>query len=100
MKIQNNSARPKIRLAIFKFLVRLFFGETYHVCKRHKRKEKEILLESLFKDDRLNIEELLNPKVLLREAETCPMCGKVYLSLYPLRLCGDHEGLEIKEVVL
>ena len=47
MKIHNNSARPKIRLAIFKFLVRLFFGETYHVCKRHKRKEKEILLESL-----------------------------------------------------
>lgn len=33
-------------------------------------------------------------KVLLREAETCRECGKVYLSLYPLRMCGDHEGLE------
>ena len=40
MKITNNSARPKIRLAIFKFLVRLFFGEAYHLCKKHNRKAK------------------------------------------------------------
>lgn len=39
MKIKNSSTRPKLRLAIFKFLVRLFFGETYHLCKRHKKRE-------------------------------------------------------------
>lgn len=33
-------------------------------------------------------------KVLLREPEKCGQCNKVYLSLYPLRVCEDHAGLE------
>ena len=33
--------------------------------------------------------------MLPHDAETCCECGKVYLSLYPLRMCGDHEGLEL-----
>jgi hypothetical protein len=33
-------------------------------------------------------------KVLLREPERCQECNGVYLSLYPLRECADHEGLE------
>ena len=40
MKSHNKAARPKIRLAMFKFLVRLFFGEDYHLCKKHNRKAK------------------------------------------------------------
>lgn len=32
--------------------------------------------------------------VLLREPERCMECNKVYLSLYPLRSCKDHEGLD------
>jgi hypothetical protein len=33
-------------------------------------------------------------RVLLREPERCLECGKVFLSLYALKSCGDHEGLE------
>lgn len=33
-------------------------------------------------------------KVLLREPEACAECGKIYLSLYPLRNCSEHEGLD------
>jgi hypothetical protein len=33
-------------------------------------------------------------KVLLREAEVCRECGSAYQSLYPLKSCIDHEGLE------
>ncbi len=33
-------------------------------------------------------------RVLLREPERCPECNKVFISLYPLRLCDDHEGLD------
>ncbi|GMR04638.1 MAG: hypothetical protein BMS9Abin23_0540 [Thermodesulfobacteriota bacterium] len=33
-------------------------------------------------------------KVLLREPERCWECGAVYISLYPLRQCVDHDGLE------
>lgn len=33
-------------------------------------------------------------KVLLREPEKCVECNKVFLSLYPLRRCSDHEGLD------
>ena len=32
--------------------------------------------------------------VLLREPEQCKECGKVFISLYELRCCTDHEGLE------
>ncbi|HLC17503.1 MAG TPA: hypothetical protein VJM57_00620 [Thermodesulfobacteriota bacterium] len=32
--------------------------------------------------------------VLLREPERCWECGHVYISLYPLRACADHDGLE------
>ncbi|MBI5560567.1 MAG: hypothetical protein HY883_04775 [Deltaproteobacteria bacterium] len=33
-------------------------------------------------------------KVLLREPEVCRECTRTYLSLYPLRVCSDHDGLE------
>lgn len=32
--------------------------------------------------------------VLLREPERCLECAKVYISLYPLKSCRDHEGLD------
>ena len=33
-------------------------------------------------------------KVLLREPELCRECGAEYLSLYPIKRCFEHEGLE------
>ncbi|HHL39613.1 MAG TPA: hypothetical protein ENJ37_03835 [Deltaproteobacteria bacterium] len=33
-------------------------------------------------------------RVLLRGPERCEECGRVYLSLYRLRGCVDHDGLE------
>ena len=33
-------------------------------------------------------------KVLLHEPEVCRECGEVFQSLYPLRCCKDHEGLD------
>ncbi|MBI5236004.1 MAG: hypothetical protein HY886_07135 [Deltaproteobacteria bacterium] len=33
-------------------------------------------------------------RVLLREPERCAVCNKVFLSLYPLRSCYEHEGLD------
>lgn len=33
-------------------------------------------------------------RVLLREPEMCAECGSVFLSLYPIRRCNDHDGLE------
>lgn len=36
----------------------------------------------------------VNNRVLLREPERCPECNKVFISLYPLRICQDHQGLD------
>lgn len=33
-------------------------------------------------------------RVLLREPERCAECNRVYISLYPLRRCEEHEGLD------
>jgi hypothetical protein len=33
-------------------------------------------------------------KVLLREVEICRVCAKKFLSLYPLKSCADHSGLD------
>ena len=33
-------------------------------------------------------------KVLLRDVEVCSICERRFLSLYPLRACSDHIGLE------
>jgi hypothetical protein len=33
-------------------------------------------------------------KVLLREPEACRECGTKYLSLYPIKECLEHEGLD------
>lgn len=33
-------------------------------------------------------------RVLLHEPERCAQCNGVYLSLYPLRSCLDHDGLD------
>lgn len=33
-------------------------------------------------------------KILLRGPEPCKQCGEYYKSLYIIRLCMDHEGLE------
>lgn len=35
-----------------------------------------------------------NTRVLLREPERCLECGKVFISLYALKSCKDHEGLD------
>ena len=32
--------------------------------------------------------------ILLRAPEKCKRCGKVFMSLYPLERCGDHDALE------
>jgi hypothetical protein len=34
------------------------------------------------------------PRVLLREPEVCAECNKVFVSLYAIRSCADHQGLE------
>lgn len=33
-------------------------------------------------------------RVLLREPEVCAECNKVFVSLYAIRSCADHQGLE------
>lgn len=33
-------------------------------------------------------------RVLLREPEVCAECNRVFVSLYALRSCADHSGLE------
>ncbi len=33
-------------------------------------------------------------KVLLHESENCMECSKSFLSLYPLKCCRDHDGLD------
>lgn len=33
-------------------------------------------------------------RVLLREPERCGECGRVYISLYPISRCADHDGLD------
>lgn len=33
-------------------------------------------------------------RILIREPEACEECKKVFLSLYSLRACLDHEGLD------
>ncbi len=38
--------------------------------------------------------QLGTKKVLLREPERCLECGHVFISLYPLGRCNDHDGLE------
>lgn len=35
-----------------------------------------------------------NNRVLLREPERCKECNRVFISLYELRDCNDHDGLE------
>lgn len=35
-----------------------------------------------------------NTRVLLREPERCPECGWIFLSLYSIRSCTDHEALD------
>lgn len=32
--------------------------------------------------------------VLLREPEKCAECNRIFVSLYSLRECSDHEGLD------
>lgn len=33
-------------------------------------------------------------RVLLREPEVCAECNRVFVSLYPIRSCADHQGLD------
>lgn len=33
-------------------------------------------------------------RVLLREPERCGQCNRVFLGLYPIRACAEHEGLD------
>ncbi|MBI5903715.1 MAG: hypothetical protein HZB84_09575 [Deltaproteobacteria bacterium] len=33
-------------------------------------------------------------RVLLREPERCKECNRVFISLYELKDCNDHDGLE------
>ncbi|GEM_PF-6964717 len=33
-------------------------------------------------------------RVLLREPEVCMECNRVFVSLYPIRSCVEHEGLD------
>lgn len=36
--------------------------------------------------------------VLIREPESCRECGNVFLALYVLRSCIDHEGLDQEDI--
>lgn len=33
-------------------------------------------------------------RVLLREPERCVKCNQQFLSLYPLSVCAEHDGLD------
>jgi len=33
-------------------------------------------------------------RILLREPELCLECNRVFLSLYSIRSCNDHDGLD------
>ncbi|OGQ50712.1 MAG: hypothetical protein A3J24_08285 [Deltaproteobacteria bacterium RIFCSPLOWO2_02_FULL_53_8] len=33
-------------------------------------------------------------RVLLREPERCSECNRVFLGLYPVKFCAEHEGLD------
>ncbi len=33
-------------------------------------------------------------RVLLRGPEVCAECGATFISLYPLKFCSDHDGLD------
>ena len=46
------------------------------------------------RDDLFKYHQRGRNKVLLREPERCWECARVYISLYPLKLCLDHDGLE------
>lgn len=88
-KWQAKNGRGGIRVVIVKAVIRVLLGEEYHL--RSRPKKNAIPLTGVgSKEAWAGGKE----KVLLREPETCSVCGKVYLSLYPLRTCGDHEGLE------
>lgn len=45
-------------------------------------------------DDSFRYRPRVSEKVLLREPERCSQCFKVFVSLYPLATCVDHEGLD------
>ncbi len=49
-------------------------------------------------DDTLNLTgrylRWSSKRVLLREPEVCLVCNKEFLSLYPLKKCTDHVGLD------
>ncbi len=44
--------------------------------------------------ERLDMFSGKGSRVLLREPERCLECGKVFISLYALKSCSDHEGLD------
>ena len=80
---------------IIRWLIKKFLPG-YHLAKdpargtkqKKKENEEDTLITAIKQAPKIT------NKVLFREAETCGICGGVYLSLYPLRMCGDHEGLE------
>ncbi len=52
--------------------------------------EGENIEDDLFNDTYRKLQN----GVLLREPEVCRMCGLVFLSMYALKSCADHQGLE------
>ena len=44
--------------------------------------------------EKVLIEPQANKRIMLREPERCFECNKVFVSLYPLRVCSEHEGLD------
>lgn len=44
--------------------------------------------------DRGAYPKVARSRVLLREPEACAECNRIFISLYPLRSCADHEGLD------
>jgi len=46
------------------------------------------------RDDWFKYRTRRSSRVLLREPERCRECARVFISLYPLRCCSDHDGLE------
>ena len=91
---------------IIRWLIKKFLPG-YHLVKNpvkgagRKKREAKIqesgdeILAAIKQAPRLTGYDI-DPKarMILREAETCPRCKAVYLSLYPVRTCADHEGLE------
>ena len=67
---------------------------TLHVDYRRRNMGMGLSFDGMQPKDWTMFRPKVNSRVLLREPERCPECNRVFISLYPLRVCLDHQGLD------